>query len=84
MVLYFEFTDNCMGVSAHTGRRRITNQYHSLPDEFAVGLLWPMQLAVRAWKENEDGVIFLKNRYTENKEVDLEEFFWIKLSSVPL
>lgn len=38
----------------------------------------------RAWEETENGVRFIKNRVLDIRtaEVDLKEFFWIKLKSV--
>jgi hypothetical protein len=38
----------------------------------------------RAWEESENGVRFIKNRTQDIKtaEVDMKEFFWIKLKSV--
>jgi hypothetical protein len=38
----------------------------------------------RAWEESEHGVRFIKNRTLDIKtaEVDMKEFFWIKLKSV--
>lgn len=38
----------------------------------------------RAWEESENGVRFVKHRLLDVKtaEVDMKEFFWIKLKSV--
>ena len=38
----------------------------------------------RAWEESENSVRFVKNRFLDIKtaEVDMKEFFWIKLKSV--
>ena len=38
----------------------------------------------RAWEESENGVRFIKNRLLDvnTTEVDMKEFFWIKLKSV--
>ena len=45
-----------------------------------------MPRAGRAWMEDTNGVCFLKNRSiksTSLQDVDMKEFFWIKLRSVP-
>ena len=43
-----------------------------------------MRNSDRAWEESENGVRFVKNRTLDVKtaEVDMKEFFWIKLKSV--
>ena len=43
-----------------------------------------MQNSDRAWEESENGVRFVKHRYMDpsNTQVDMKEFFWIKLKSV--
>ena len=42
--------------------------------------------AERIWQEDESGVIFVKNRNSdpETTPVDMTEFVWIKLKSVPI
>jgi hypothetical protein len=42
-----------------------------------------MQYSDRVWAEDEYGVRFLKNRYESlsTAQVDMKEFFWIKLKS---
>ena len=43
-----------------------------------------MRNSDRAWEESENGVRFIKNRTQDinTAEVDMKEFFWIKLKSV--
>ena len=43
-----------------------------------------MQSSDRAWAEEDSGVRFIKNRFADASitEVDMKEFFWIKLRSV--
>ena len=38
----------------------------------------------RVWAEEDEGVRFLKHRYSEASQtlVDMKEFFWVKLKSV--
>ena len=42
-----------------------------------------MLYSERVWAEEEDGVSYLKNRFTGSKDspMDMKEFFWIKLRS---
>jgi hypothetical protein len=42
-----------------------------------------MMYSERVWAEEEDGVSYLKNRFTGSKDspMDMKEFFWIKLRS---
>jgi hypothetical protein len=42
-----------------------------------------MSYSERVWAEEEDGVRYLKNRFTgvEDSPIDMKEFFWIKLKS---
>jgi hypothetical protein len=39
--------------------------------------------AERVWLEDETGIRFIKNRFTDPKtaHVDMQEFMWVKLSS---
>ena len=43
-----------------------------------------MRSSDRAWEESENGVRFIKNRVLDinTANVDMREFFWIKLKSV--
>ena len=37
------------------------------------------QMAERIWREDVDGVRFVKNRFVHAADVDMKEFMWIKL-----
>ena len=45
-----------------------------------------MRSSDRAWEEGEHGVRFIKNRTQDIRtaQVDMKEFFWIKLKSVKI
>jgi hypothetical protein len=59
--------------------------YYSIPadQKRSSGLTYS---ATRIWIENEDGTVkYRKNRlHGTYQEVDMEEFFWVKLSAKPL
>ena len=40
--------------------------------------------ANRIWEETDDGVVYLKDRLSWNRKVDVKEFAWIKLRAKPL
>lgn len=80
MNVFFELADCLVGnegkyFAAYNVRKSaaIAGQYRAL-----------MQKSDRAWAEEEDGVRFLKHRYSDASvtPVDMKEFFWIKLRSV--
>lgn len=44
-----------------------------------------MQDSDRVWIESDSGVRFEKNRFQDRRDdVDLDEFFWVKLQSKPI
>ena len=80
---YYEFSDE---VAANLGWPKYiahTNPFH--------GHSWATiymngrslgHMAERVWREDEDGVHFVKNRFGGHAaDVDLKEFMWIKLKS---
>lgn len=77
MSWYFETLDPESKKLVHT-------VWHHLPKASSDWFRY-LALAQRVWEESGSGVKFIKNLYRdpETTPVDPEEFFWIKLKSVP-
>lgn len=74
---YFEFSDSvaeAMDINKYVTLSQILNWQNAYRNGYNLG-----NMANRVWREDVDGVRFVKNRFVHAADVDMKEFMWIKL-----
>lgn len=80
--LYYEFNDSIVNHGFKPSKYCVES---GLSASESLYIRRSMFMADRAWLENSDGIVeCVKNRLSDSKIVNLEEFFWIKLQSVAI
>jgi hypothetical protein len=89
---YFEIADSVLGRPIRTFDGSYVKPegkylfYHrrTSKQKFPNAPMSLMYVSERIWEENEDGVRWIKNRWIgADMPVDLKEFLWVKLASIP-
>ena len=85
MNIYFEISKAAAESKFGGHRYLVQRDYNDALDRNYFGFYRVAAFSDRVWREMDDGKVgYLKHRHVPNATVDLKEFLWVKLSSIPV